>query len=102
MRCHAPDSQVLGLVASEELDIIKPGAYVGAMDHLWSCKNSKSVRVRHGTNIYNKRRSYFCYLANIIHHFLAAEHIIGKQVSAQPPSTADLNNPTIHKRRYHT
>jgi transposase len=48
VRCHAPDSQVLGLVACEELDIIKTGAHVGAMDHLWSCKNLKSVRVRHG------------------------------------------------------
>jgi hypothetical protein len=28
MRCHASDSQVLGLVACEELDIVKPGAAV--------------------------------------------------------------------------
>jgi hypothetical protein len=48
MCCHAPDSQALGLVACEELDMIKLGAHGGAMDHLWSRKNLKSVRVRHG------------------------------------------------------
>jgi hypothetical protein len=96
VRCHALDSQVLGRVACEELDIIKPGAHGRATDHLWSCKNLKSVRVRHVTNIYNKRRSYFYYLGDhIIHHFLAAAHLAGKQVSAQPPSTAELNNPNL-------
>ena len=100
MRCHTPDSQVLGLVTCEELDIIKPGAHGGATDHLWSCKNLKSVRVRHVTNIYDKRRSYFYYLVHIIHLFWAAAHLAGKQVLAQPPSTAELNNPTIRKVRY--
>jgi hypothetical protein len=28
MRCHAPDSRVLGLVASQELDKIKPESTV--------------------------------------------------------------------------
>jgi hypothetical protein len=48
VRSHAPDSHVLGLVACEELDKIELGARRGAMDHLWSCKNLKSVRVGHG------------------------------------------------------
>ena len=46
---HAGKLRASGfLVACEELDIIKCGTHGGAMDHLWSCKNLKSVRVRHG------------------------------------------------------